>query len=196
MKSMKAKIVSGKSLCMLLIAMLFTTGSVSAKKTENVSTMVTVSGLVEKPFTITTESIRTMHPVERENSSIVCDSGQTRKVLKSYKGVLLRDVLDSAKVVMPNSKQRREYAVLVRSTDDYNVLFTYNELFYGTAGDNTWLIFEENGKAIRDNGLFVLFCSNDKFTGPRHVKFVNGLEVLKVDAGRKVPTNCSQPSMK
>ena len=193
---MKAKIVSGKSLCMLLIAMLFTTGSVSAKKPENVSTMVTVSGLVEKPFTISPESIRTMHPVERENSSIVCDSGQTRKVLKSYKGVLLRDVLDSAKVVMPNSKQRGEYAVLVRSTDDYNVLFTYNELFYGTAGDNTWLIFEENGKAIRDDGLFVLFCSSDKFTGPRHVKFVNGLEVLKVDAGRKVPTNCSQPAMK
>jgi hypothetical protein len=196
MKSMKAKIVSGKSLCMLLIAMLFTTGSLSAKKPENVSTMVAVSGLVEKPFTITPESIRTMHPVERENSSIVCDSGQTRKVLKSYKGVLLRDVLDSAKVVMLNSKQRGEYAVLVRSMDDYNVLFTYNELFYGTAGDNTWLIFEENGKAIRDDGLFVLFCSNDRFTGPRHVKFVNGLEVLKVDAGRKVPTNCSQPDMK
>lgn len=188
--------VSGSSLFMLILAALVSVTAASAKTPANLSGIVSVTGLVEKPFTITPESIRSMHPVERENSTIVCDSGQTRKILKSYRGVLLRDVLDSAKVVMPNSKQRGEYAVLVRSTDNYNVLFSYNELYYGTTGENTWLIFEENGKPIKEDGLFVLFCSNDKFTGPRHVKFVNSLEVLKVEAGNKLTPNCKTPSVK
>jgi hypothetical protein len=194
--TMKAMKISGSFLFMLICAALFSLTAATAKTPANVSGSVSVTGLVEKPFTITPESIRSMHPVERENSAIVCDSGQTRKTLKSYRGVLLRDVLDSAKVVMPNSKERGEYAVLVRSTDNYNVLFSYNELQYGTAGDNTWLIFEENSKPIRDDGLFVVFCSNDKFTGPRHVKYVNALEVLTIDAGKKLSLNCKDPSMK
>ena len=178
--------------CGLLLVLALAAYPFSAQaKTDGItSETVTISGLVEKPFTITTSSIKQMKVAERENSAIVCDSGETRKTLKTYKGVLLRDILDSAKVVITNPRQRGEYAVLVRSTDNYNVLFSYNELYYGTAGDNTWLIFEENGKPIDKDGLFVVFCANDKATGPRHVKWVNGIEVIKVNTGQPDPSSC------
>ena len=182
---MKKKL-SGHFRLLLLLALAFYPFAAQAKPESKVSETVTISGLVEKPFTITKTSIKLMHVAQRENSAIVCDSGETRKTLKTYKGVLLRDILDSAKVVIPDQHQRGEYAALVRSTDNYNVLFSYNELYYGAAGDNTWLIFEENGKPIDTDGAFVVFCASDKATGPRHVKWVNGIEIMKVNAQQPV----------
>lgn len=178
---MKKIVLSGHSALLLVLALSASPFSAEARPEKRESVSVTISGLVEKPFTITTSGVKQMHVAERENTAIVCDSGETRKILKTYKGVLLRDILDSAKVVIANPRQRGEYSVLVRSTDNYNVLFSYNELYYGMAGDNTWLIFEENGKPIDKEGRFVVFCANDKLTGPRHVKWVNSIEVSKVN---------------
>lgn len=145
------------------------------------SETVDVVGRVRNPLVITTESIRQLKVQEKDNTSIVCDSGQTKKVLKTFKGVLLRDVLDAAGVAMETPRQRGEYYVLVRSTDNYNVLFAYNELYYAATGDNTWLVFEENGNSVLDDGRFVVFSAGDRVSGPRHVKWVDRIEVGKVE---------------
>lgn len=183
---MRTKELSKHVQLLLVLALTASPSTAQAKPDNPTSKTVTISGLVEKPFTITTASIKLMKITEQKNSAIVCDSGETRKTLKTYKGILLRDILDSAKVILPNPRQRGEYSVFIRSTDNYSVLFSYNELYYGTAGDNTWLIFEENGKPIDKDGAFVVFCSSDKATGPRHVKWVNGIEVSKVNSEQTI----------
>ncbi len=43
------------------------------------------------------------------------------------------------------------------------------------------MIFEENGQPIDKDGAFVVFCATDKVTGARHVKWVSGIEVSKMN---------------
>ncbi|NMW22318.1 MAG: molybdopterin-dependent oxidoreductase [Chlorobiaceae bacterium] len=173
---------------LFVAALLVVPFTAQAKGDNPESQTVKVYGLVEKPFTITTASVKQLKVAEGESAAIVCVSGETHKILKTFKGVLLRDILDSANVLIADPHQRGEYVVLVRSIDNYNVLFSYNELYYGTTGDNTWLVFEENGKSIDKEGRFVVFSAKDKVTGPRHVKWVNGIEVLKVNASKPMET--------
>lgn len=101
----------------------------------------------------------------------------------TFKGLLLKDIIIAADVTLDkaNKKERGTYYVLVTASDGYKVIFTYNELMVAASGNNTFLLFEENGKPIMDDGRFVVMCTSDIITGARHVKWVKSIEVRKAD---------------
>jgi len=145
------------------------------------SDTVWVNGLVDTALTITMKNIASYPVAEMKSISITEPDGTVRHTIPSFKGILLTDILKKAGVTMAQKKDRGKYYVAVRATDGYTVLFAWNELQYGPAGKGAWLIFEEDGKPVTDTGPFVLICTTDVATGPRHVRWVQSITVGKID---------------
>lgn len=148
--------------------------------TGQITNKVAVTGLVKHPFTITLDNIHQLKPQACNDVNIVCSSGETKKVLHSFEGVSLKYILDSAGIKMPRPKERGKYYIAVRASDGYTTIYAWNDIYNNPTGDHVFLIFSENSQPILQDGRFVMICRNDKVTGPRHVKWVERIEVARL----------------
>lgn len=153
------------------------TGEDSAKLVSNI---LTVKGDVQFPLSLTIDSLKKMNVVALDSFNVVCQSGAvTSKNIRS-RGVLLKDILQKASIKQFDHQDRNFY-IVARATDGYKATFSWAELFNNPTGENTYVIFEENGQPITIKGAMILNCTNDISTGPRHVIWLKSIEVNKVD---------------
>lgn len=98
-----------------------------------------------------------------------------------YRGVLLRDLLDAAGVQNLDRYALRHSGVVARATDHYAVLFSWGELYNARVGDSVLVITTINGKPLPSTeGPYALRSLSDTKSGPRHVKWLNRIEVFTV----------------
>lgn len=154
----------------------------SAQKETGVgSDTIYVKGMVDSPYYITRGNMAGL-PVQLQKEYKVTDhEGKVHSSMKNVKGILLKDIVKKAAVHMPQKKSRGEYYVLVTATDGYKTIYAWNELMFSPTGNNTYLLFEKDGKPFVDDGPFVAVCTSGDATGPRHVKWVKEIEVRRAD---------------
>lgn len=70
---------------------------------------------------------------------------------------------------------------MVRGTDGYASVFAHNELFNNPTGKQVFVLYAENDQPIVADGAFVLLTTDDTVTGARHVKWLNRIEIKKVE---------------
>lgn len=145
------------------------------------TTKVEIKGLVQNPMTLTVQDLMTRKVITGNDFAVTSPTGAVRKQIDSYKGVLLKDLLDEAKIIMEQPKDRGKYYILITASDGYQVLFAWNELYSSNTGKQVFLLYEENGKPIEEDGAFVVICTSDEVTGPRHVKWVESIAVRHVE---------------
>jgi hypothetical protein len=105
------------------------------------------------------------------------DGEQTRR----YTGVLLRDVLNGAKLIEKERRDLRRSIVVATRTDGYPAIFSWAELFLSQIGDGALVIFERDGAPLpASDGPPALVSLRDTQPGPRHVKWLAKLEVRRV----------------
>lgn len=139
---------------------------------------IEVKGDVEFPLQLTVDSLKKMKVVTIDDFKVVCQSGEIKKDDKVCKGVLLKDILEKAKIRQTGHKDRNFY-IVARASDDYKATFSWAEIFNNPTGENTFTLFEENGKPVK-NGEMIAICKNDIKTSPRHVYWLKSIEVYKV----------------
>lgn len=144
-----------------------------------VSKEIKVTGDVLTPLTLTVDSLKKMKVVELKDFKIVCQKGLTKDSVESTKGVLLTDILEKAKIAKQEHKDRNFY-IVARASDDYKATFSWAELFNNPTGEKVFVLFEQNGKLLKEKGEMILVSMTDAKTGPRHVKWLKSIEVTRV----------------
>lgn len=152
-----------------------------SKSKKFVTTELSVSGLVLKPQKFSVAKLQELNATQIKQMEMVCGSGETKESGVTYKGVKLIDILDKAVVNVEEKHGRNKLYIVASGSDGYKVLFSYQELNNSPIGDKVVVFYEKNGKEVPDNeGKIGLISANDTKTGPRHIKWLKSIEVLKI----------------
>lgn len=150
-----------------------------------VTTTLTLKGSVEREVTFSIEELRRL-PVQRidDRRSVREASGvaSSTETARHYVGCLLRDVLERAKPVERKRMDFRRSIVIATASDGYRVVFSWAELYLSPMGDGVLVVYERDGAPLDDSeGLIALVSLKDTRPGPRHVKWLQSIELRTLE---------------
>ena len=138
---------------------------------------LTIAGGVERSLTLNVEDLRQRPSTELAELRVAGKFGRKSVV----RGVRLRDLLKEAGIVTRDHNTVKKLAIIASADDKYSVVFSWNELFNASAGENVLVLFERDGQPLpHAEGPLALLSADDLRTGPRHVKWLRAIEVRQV----------------
>jgi len=134
--------------------------------------VVSLSGDVLRPFSISADEIREMANVLAEPFDMHCfTTNRFIRKFDRYRGVLLRDLIVKAGLRAKCEGDFKRTVFLAIAHDGYAVTFSWHELFNTPVGDRVLIACECGGQPLgEDQGAPILFSGADIFPAPRHVK--------------------------
>ncbi|MES2102406.1 MAG: molybdopterin-dependent oxidoreductase [Pseudomonadota bacterium] len=153
----------------------------SAEPSTLVTDSITVSGAVENQLTLRVEDLRNFPPQQVSELQLQGRGGANVGKLVNVKGVRLRDILEKAVVVAKDHNDVKKTVIIAGASDGYKVVYSWSEVFNSTLGDGVLVYFEKDGAPLGDDeGRIAMISARDLRTGPRHVKWLQSIEVKKV----------------
>lgn len=167
----------------ILCALIATAGAF-AQSAPQAGSRLTVSGNVETKLTLGVDDLQRLAVQRVEDVRQVRMAGATTndgEQTRRYAGVLLRDVLTSAKPIEKERHDLRRSIVVVTASDGYQAVFSWAELFVSPIGEGALVIFERDGSPLpASEGPLALVSLRDTQPGPRHVKWLEKIEIRRV----------------
>jgi DMSO/TMAO reductase YedYZ molybdopterin-dependent catalytic subunit len=140
-----------------------------------------VAGAVQRPLSLTPENLRA---IAERHGGVLSSGALAREVPEAYRnyaGVRLTDVLNDADMRTDERNALRRAYVVATASDGYKAVFSWGELFNSPTGRGVLIVFERDGKPLGDGeGRLALVSMNDTRMGPRHVKWLSRVDVLRV----------------
>lgn len=148
---------------------------------EYVSRSVTIRGLVAQTKTFTAAELRERPQTVAENFVVLCGSGKVKDQGRRLTGVLLRDLLDEAGVLLEEHESPNYTYVVATGRDEYHALFSWHELFNTAVGDGVLVVLEKDGEPLGSaEGELCLVSANDGRPGPRRIRYLSTVEVRRI----------------
>ncbi len=152
------------------------TGAQTSKVTAPV--LLEVTGEVVTPLKLTRDALLALKRVEFSENRIVEQAGKSVELGVKFQGVLLRQLLDQAGL-KPDRRGIRKAVVLLTAKDGYQAGFSWGELYNSQLGDGVVVVLRHGADELLDtDGFPSLRSLHDLRPGPRHVRWLNKVEVL------------------
>lgn len=146
-----------------------------------VSTTLQVSGAVAQSLALTVEDLKGLAAQRINDVRAIEEGGRREERTRAYVGVLLRDLLDRAKLVETSRHDLRRSVVVATATDGYKAVFSWAELYLSPIGEGALVYYERDGRPLDDReGRIALISLKDVRAGPRHVRWLQKIEVVRV----------------
>ena len=164
-------------LLLFLTASLFALGQKPIPTTEN----FTMEGKVKKEMTVLLADLSSYKSYSIDSIVITNHLSERRSTLKNVKGVLLKDILGKIEIDSENPKLLSEFYFICIASDNYKVVFSWNEIFSNDLGKSIYILNGNDGKPpfALDNRI-ALISQHDYTTGRRYVKGLQKIVIERV----------------
>lgn len=148
---------------------------------EYMSHELTVCGMVATPLCLRVADLKGMNRIDAVSVAMVCGSGTPKGEISGYSGVLLKDILEKASVIINGHHAPNRLYLKVSSKDGYLAVFSWQEIHNSVVGEKALVLFEKDGQPLgEDEGEFVFVSANDYRPGPRRMRYLSRIEVCEV----------------
>jgi hypothetical protein len=164
--------------CLLVLFVVLST-AVNAQDLKNT---ITIEGRVKNRKVYTYDELTRMPQVQLDSLQVYSHTMVLHGTARHIKGVLLKEVLKTIEIDAETPKLLSEYYIVCMSTDNYKVVFSWNEIFNSPTGDRLMIALEKDGQAAsaHKDGI-VLVTPTDRATGRRFVKEFNKVIIQRVN---------------
>jgi Oxidoreductase molybdopterin binding domain len=145
--------------------------------------LLEVTGQVRQSLALGRQDLLALTRRDYDDRRTLVQDGRETQIVSHRQGVPLRELLDRAGL-KPDRHEIRRAIVLLTAKDGYQASFSWGELYNSGLGDGVIVVLREGGDELLDtDGLPALRSLQDLRSGPRHVRWLQRIEVL-VPAGR------------
>jgi hypothetical protein len=139
-----------------------------------------IDGKVRSEVNITLAEIMAMPAVHIDSCVIKNHLMQKRYTLRNIEGVPLKNILAKVAIASDDPKQLSEYYFVFIASDNYKVVFSWNELYNSSTGDNVYIVKSRDGQDLENDAISTI-CISDQAIGRRFVKALKEIRVERVN---------------
>ncbi len=147
---------------------------------DQTSSSFSIQGQVVQPVKLDLETLlsRSGSLASVDSLVIFTHDMKPRHTIHNLKGVLVKDILSAVKLNTDNPKDLSTFYFVCKATDEYKVVFSWNELFNTETGNHAMIIVSEEGRSGKElEDRIALISPTDKATGRRYVKWLTEIYV-------------------
>jgi hypothetical protein len=160
-----------KKISRLLCIFLLVTSIASSQEKAIPSDKFVIEGKVKNSFSFSLDQAGQYKATSIDSIIIYNHLMQRKKVIKNIKGILLKDVIEKAVIDISQPKLLSEMYITCIASDNYKVVFSWNELFNTDIGNHVLVVTGSDGKQAKDNeDRIAILSGSDQATGRRYVK--------------------------